>query len=214
MNNDTGSGYDPSDNNENHVYYRRTTGINFSDSTLVSGKTGERSEVLVENNSPFPNSITVANGPINAGVEVQLSDTISGQSYAVRIESGGSSKRSDLVMDQDTLSGRSVIPLSGINRNYFPVSEYAVYIDHIDKVKDNPAGDGSDRLIVGLDYELSGSWIQYFAYYYEPDHPDLQNRSQSEIGRTTLSKDKCKTRLKGVCERRVVNGVKPAWVRK
>ena len=176
--------YNPDDDDEVHAYARRTTGINFADTALVSSKNSERTALLRENNNPFPQSITVANGPISAGVEVQRSDTVSGQGFTMRIKSGDqddlfNSKRADSVVDQDTLDGRAIIPVTGIDRSHFAGRYYALYIDHIDEVQGKPNGNGDDWVIIGRSFESSGSWIHYFGWYYEPDHPNLNDGSSS-----------------------------------
>jgi hypothetical protein len=176
---DDGFGYDPDDDNELHGFYQRTTGHYFDDSTFVSSTKGERTGKIRNANNALPQSVTVAVGEITFFIETKPL----GGGFAIHIKSGDDNdnltveKTSD-VANPDSTNSWGVTEVFGIDRTFFADgSHYAVYAWDNTKANGEPPFD-SDKLVIfyeGLD-DLRNHLIEY---YYEPDHPDLQDGSSS-----------------------------------
>jgi len=175
-----GFGYNPDDDNEIHVFYSRTTGHYFDDSTFVSSTAGERTAQIRKANNALPQSVTVAIGEINFAVEAKRSVDVSDQEFAIHIKSGDSNdnltvaKTSEVVADPDTADSWSIFSVYGINRTFFANGpHYAVFAWHGTKARGEPPADGDDAVYFYL--EIENARLHSIAYYYEPDHPDLQD---------------------------------------
>ena len=174
-----GFGYDPDDDNEVHGFFSRTTGVVFDDSTLVSSTESERTAQIVSAVTPLPQSVTVAVGEITFFIETKPL----GGGFAIHIKSGDDNdnltveKTSD-VANPDSTNSWGVTEVYGIDRTFFADgSHYAIYAWDSTKANGEPPVD-SDKLVIfyeGLD-NLRNHLIEY---YYEPDHPDLQDGSSS-----------------------------------
>jgi len=179
-----GFGYNPDDDNETHSLYQRTTGTFFDDSTQVSSVSGERTAQIRKANNPLPQSVTVAIGEINFAVEAKRSADVSGQEFAIHIKSGDNNdnltveKTSDVVADPDTADSWSIFSVYGIDRTFFADGpHYAVFAWHGTKARGEPPAGGNDAVYFYL--EIENARLHSIAYYYEPDHPNLQNGSSS-----------------------------------
>jgi hypothetical protein len=195
---DDGFGYDPDDDNEIHVFYSRTTGHYFDDSTFVSSTAGERTGQIRNANNPLPQSVTVAIGEIFFGIEIKPL----GGGFAIHIKSGDGNdnltveKTSD-VANPDSTNSWGATEVFGIDRTFFADgSHYAVYAWDSTKANGDPPFD-SDKLVIfyeGLE-DLRNHIIEY---YYEPDHPDINDGSSS--GKTaSVSKSDFATLDNGEC---------------
>jgi hypothetical protein len=174
-----GFGYDPNDDNELHGLFSRTTGRYFNDSTYVSSTTGERTDQIVSAADALPQSVTVAVGEITFIIETKPL----GGGFAIHIKSGDDNdnltveKTSDVV-NPDSTNSWGVTEVFGIDRTFFADGpHYAIYAWDSTKVNGEPPFD-SDKLVIfyeGQD-DLRNHLIEY---YYEPDHPDLNDGSHS-----------------------------------
>jgi len=174
-----GFGYDPDDDDETHGFFQRTTGRYFNDSTFVSSTEGERTVQIVSAADALPQSVTVAVGEIFFGIEIKPL----GGGFAIHIKSGDDNgnltveKTSDVVTPDSTNSWGAT-EVFGIDRTFFADGpHYAIYAWDSTKADGEPPFD-SDKLVIfyeGLD-DLRNHIIEY---YYEPDHPDLQDGSSS-----------------------------------
>ena len=174
-----GFGYDPDDDNEIHAFYQRTTGRYFDDSTFVSSTEGERTDQIRKANNSLPQSVTVAIGEIFFGIEIKPL----GGGFAIHIKSGNDNdnltveKTSDVVTPDSTNSWGAT-EVYGIDRTFFADGpHYAVYAWDSTKANGDPPFD-SHKLVIfyeGLE-DLRNHIIEY---YYESDHPDLQDGSSS-----------------------------------
>jgi hypothetical protein len=193
-----GFGYNPDDNDETHVFYQRTSGTVFDDSTFVSSASGERTAQIRKANNPLPQSATVAIGEITFIIETKPL----GGGFAIHIKSGDDNgnltveKTSDVV-NPDSTNSWGVTEVFGIDRTFFADGpHYAVYAWDSTKANGEPPFD-SDKLVIfyeGLQ-DLRGHIIEY---YYEPDHPDLHNGSSP--GKTAgLGQDQFSTLDNGEC---------------
>jgi hypothetical protein len=174
-----GFGYDPEDDNETHGLFSRTTGHYFDDSTFVSSTDGERTGLITSANSPLPQSVTVAVGEIFFGIEIKPL----GGEFAIHIKSGNDNdnltveKTSD-VASPDSTNSWGATEVYGIDRTFFADgSHYAVYAWDSTKANGDPPFD-SDKLVIFYE-EKQKSRIHLIEYYYEPDHPDLNDGSSS-----------------------------------
>jgi len=174
-----GFGYDPDDDNEIHAFSQRTTGRYFNDSTFVSSTEGERTAQIRKANNPFPQSITVAVGEIFFGIEIKPL----GGGFAIHIKSGDDNdnltveKTSDVVTPDSTNSWGAT-EVFGINRTFFADGpHYAIYAWDSTKVNGEPPFD-SDKLVMFYE-EIQNARGHIIEYYYELDHPDLQDGSSS-----------------------------------
>jgi hypothetical protein len=176
---DDGFGYDPDDDNEIHGLFSRTTGHYFDDSTFVPSTAGERTGLITSANSPLPQSVTVAVGEIFFGIEIKPL----GGGFAIHIKSGDDNdnltveKTSDVV-NPDSTNSWGATEVYGIDRTFFADGpHYAVYAWDSTKANGEPPFD-SDKLVIF--YEgLQNARGHIIEYYYEPDHPDLQDGSSS-----------------------------------
>jgi hypothetical protein len=192
--------YDPTDDNELLKRFSRASGTFFDDSTLVSKKVGERAAKIRSASNPLPWSVTVAKGEIEHRIEVQRSDSISGQMHATHLKTGASNdnltveKTSDVVADADTANGFVLIRVHGIDRTFFADGPYyAVYGWHGCKAQNNCGSiDGSGKFYYYA--ELSDSHLHSWSYVYEPeDVPKNKQQSLSKQARAaTLKSGECR----------------------
>ena len=176
---DNGFGYDPEDDNEIHVFFSRTTGIVFDDSTFVSSTAGKRTAQISKANNSLPQSVTVAVSEITFFIETKPL----GGGFAIHIKSGDDNdnltveKTSD-VANPDSTNSWGATEVYGIDRTFFADGpHYAVFAWDSTKANGEPPVD-SDKLVIF--YEgLENTRGHIIEYYYEPDHPDLQDSSNS-----------------------------------
>jgi hypothetical protein len=178
-----GFGYDPEDDNETHGLFSRTTGTTDfgfdNDSTFVSSTEGERTAQIREANNPLPQSVTVAVGEIFFAIETKPL----GGAFAIHIKSGDDNdnltiaKTSD-VANPDSTDSWGVTKVYGIDRTFFADGpHYGVYAWDSTKVNGEPPFE-SDKLVIFFE-ELEDGRAHLIEYFYEPDHPDLQDGSSS-----------------------------------
>ena len=174
-----GFGYDPDDDNEVHGFFSRTTGRYFNDSTFVSSTEGERTAQIVSASNSLPQSVTVAVGEITFVIEIKPL----GGSFAIHIKSGDDNdnltveKTSDVV-NPDSTNNWGQTAVYGIDRTFFADGpHYAVHAWDSTKANGEPPFD-TDRLVIFYE-ELQNNRVHGIDYYYEPDHPDLQDSSNS-----------------------------------
>ena len=193
-----GFGYSPDDDNELHSFVQITTGRYYDDSTFVSSTAGERTAQISKANSSLPQSVTVAVGEIFFGIEIKPL----GGGFAIHIKSGDGNdnltveKTSDVV-NPDSTNSWGVTKVFGINRTFFADGpHYAIYAWDSTKANGEPSYD-SDKLVIF--YEgLQNARGRIIEYYYEPDHPDLQDGSNS-AKTTRLSQSDFTTLENGEC---------------
>jgi hypothetical protein len=195
---DDGSGYDPEDDNELHSFVSIGVGKFHDDSTFVSSTEDERMDQIVSATNPLPQSVTVAIGEIFFGIETKPL----GGGFAIHIKSGNDNdnltveKTSDVV-NPDSTNSWGATEVFGIDRTFFADGpHYAIYAWDSTKANDEPPSD-SDKLVIF--YEgLQDSRNYVIEYYYEPDHPDLQNGSSS-AKTAGLNQDQFATLDNGEC---------------
>jgi len=175
--NDAGTAYDPEDDDETHTLYQRLTGVVFDDSTLVSGHPDERS--LYIRDSDFPGSVTVANGEVDMRFRNKRLKDVSKQGFRVKIESKKCSadeypysQESNKVADPDTADGWQNTRVHGLDR--FGGRCYKVVLK-----KGKPFGDAKNIVLHFAPNEDQDGGVHFLSYYYEPDHPDLNDGSSS-----------------------------------
>jgi hypothetical protein len=176
---DDGFGYDPDDDNEIHGLFSRTSGRYYDDSTFVSSTDGERTGKIRSASNDLPQSVTVAVGEITFLIETKPL----GGEFAVHIKSGDDNdnltveKTSD-VASPDSTNSWGGTEVFGIDRTFFADgSHYAIYAWDKTKANGEPPFE-SDKLVIFYE-ELQDYRIHSIDYYYEPDHPDLQDGSNS-----------------------------------
>ena len=171
--------HDPEDDNETHVFYSRTTGRYFNDSTYVSSTEGERTAQIVSAADALPQSVTVAIGEITFIIETKPL----GGGFAIHIKSGDDNdnltvEKTSNVASPDSTNSWGGTEVFGIDRTFFADGpHYAVYAWDSTKANGEPPFD-SDKLVIFYE-EKQKSRIHLIEYYYEPDHPDLQDDSNS-----------------------------------
>jgi len=211
-----GSGYDPEDDNETHSIVQITVGKFYDDSTYVSSKEGNRSAQIRGATNPLPQSVTVAVSEIFFAIEAKRSVDVTGQEFAIHIKSGDDNdnltveKTSDVVADPDTTDGWSVFVVNGIDRTFFANGpHYSVFAWHGTKALDQPPGGGNDWLVLYEEAENSRTYL--IEYYYEPDHPDLQDENSKVAGiSTTPESGKCRKLPKGrICTNMAIKDLPP-----
>ena len=195
---DDGFGYDPEDDNEIHGLFSRTSGRYFDDSTFVSSTDVERTAQIREADNPLPQSVTVAVGEITFFIETKPL----GGEFAIHIKSGNDNdnltveKTSD-VASPDSTNSWGATEVYGIDRTFFADgSHYAVYAWDSTKANGDPPFD-SDKLVIFYE-EKQKSRIHLIEYYYEPDHPDL-NDGSSSAKTANLSQSELATLKSGEC---------------
>ena len=191
-----GTKYDPEDDNELHSLRQRLTGVNFEDSTLVSGNPDEQS--LYIRDSDFPKSVTVANGEVDMTFRNKRLSNISKQSFRIEIESKKCnadeytySQLSNKVADHDTDDGWRDNQVRGLTR--FGGRCYKVILK-----KAKPFGNGENIVLHYAPGEDNDLGIHSLSYYYEPDHPDL-NDGSSSAKTAGLNQDEFATLENGQC---------------
>ena len=174
-----GFGYNPDDDNEIHGLYQRASGPYFDDSTFVSSTDGERVSLITSASNELPQSVTVAVGEITFFIETKPL----GGGFAIHIKSGDDNdnltvEETSDVANPDSTNSWGVTEVFGINRTFFADGpHYAIYGWDSTKANGDPPVD-SDKLVIF--YEENQDYrIHSMDYYYEPDHPDLQDGSSS-----------------------------------
>jgi len=192
--NDEGTEYDPDDDNELHSLRQRVTGANFQDSVFVSGHPNERSVKIWE--SDFPESVTVANGEMRKRFSNKRLSDVSKQGFQIEIESKQCNTSeytynqvSDKVADPDTADGWQNTRVHGLTR--FGGHCYKLVLK-----KAKPYG-GAENIILHADGQGNGA-IFTTLYFYEPDHPDLNDGSHS-AKTAGLNQDQFATLDNGEC---------------
>ena len=209
--NDAGTGHDPQDDNELHSLRQRLTGVNFEDSVYVSGHSDERSVRIDEGD--FPKSVTVANGEVNHEFRNKRLSDVSKQGFRIEIESkkcnSGEytySQVSNKVADQDTDDGWRDNQVRGLTR--FGDRCYRLTLK-----KAKPYGDSENIVLHYAPNEDKDLGIFLITYYYEPDHPDLQEGSNSAktAGLTTTPESgQCRKLPKGrICTNMAIEDLPP-----
>jgi hypothetical protein len=206
---DDGFGYDPNDDNEIQSLRQRLTGVNFSDSTLVSGQSNERSIEIWE--SDFPKSITVAVGEVRLWLRNKRLSDISKQGFRVEIESkkcnAGEytySQLSDRVADPDTANGWQNTRVHGLTR--FGGRCYKLTLK-----KAQPYG-GPENIVLQYAPNEDNDLGQFIiTYYYEPDHPELQGEDGKMASLNTTPKSgQCRKLPKGrICTNVAIEDLPP-----
>jgi len=174
-----GFGYNPDDDNELHSFVQITIGKYYDDSTFVSSTDGERTALITSANSPLPQSVTVAVGEITFIIETKPL----GGGFAIHIKSGDDNdnltveKTSD-VANPDSTNSWGGTEVYGIDRTFFADGpHYAVHAWDSTKANSEPPFD-SDKLVIFYE-EKQKSRIHLIEYYYEPDHPGINDGSSS-----------------------------------
>ena len=184
--NDEGTEYNPDDDNELHSLRQTLVGVNFSDSTLVSGHPDERSVEIWE--SDFPKSITVAVGEVRLWLRNKRLKNVSKQGFWAEIDSkkcdAGEytySQESDKVADPDTANGWQNTRVHGLTR--FGGRCYRLTLR-----KAQPYG-GPENIVLHYAPNEDNDLGQFIiTYYYEPDHPELQGKDGKMSGLNTTPK--------------------------
>jgi hypothetical protein len=207
--NHEGAEYNPDDDNELHSLRQRLTGVNFDDSTFVSGHPDEQSVEIWE--SDFPESIAVANGQVDVRFRNKRMKDVSKQSFRVKIESKKCSadeypysQESNKVADPDTADSWRATPVHGLTR--FGGRCYKVIFK-----KAKPFGGPENIVPHFLPNEDKTSGLHSLAYYYEPDHPDLQDENGKMAGMNTAPKSgQCRKLPKGrICTNVAIEDLPP-----
>jgi len=192
--NDAGTGYDPTDDNETSYLFRRSVARYFNDSTFVSGAENQRTAEI--DPDYFPESITVAIGEVRLWIEnKRLADT-SKQDFRMKVLSGESSgdytssQISEVVADPDTTTGWKLNRVYGLTR----FDGGRVY--KLVAKKAEPFGNSENIEIFFA--EKQNSRAHAWEYFFEKDHPDLQDGSSS-AKTAGISKSKFATLENGEC---------------
>jgi len=183
--NDEGKEYNPEDDNEIHSLRQSVVGVNFQDSVYVSGHPQKRTTVVDEYN--FPKSVTVANGGFRLWFRNKRLKDASNQGFRIEIESKKCSadnymhsQASNKVADPDTADGWQATRVNGLSR--FGGRCYKMNLK-----KAEPYGNAMNIVAHFIPGEDKDSGLYTTAYYYEPDHPDLQDGNSKTAGRNTTS---------------------------
>jgi len=202
-----GTKYNPDDDNELHSLRQRVTGVNFDDSTYVSGQPDQRTVEIVE--SDFPESVTVANGEVRKRFSNKRITEVSKQDFRVEIKSKKCSagqytysQMSNKVADPDTADSWQNTRVHGLTR--FGGRCYKLVLK-----KAKPYG-GAENIVLHADGQDNGA-IFTTLYYYEPDHPDLQNgKSKVADLATTPEIGRCRKLPKGrICTNMAIENLPP-----
>ena len=174
-----GFGYDPDDDNEIHGLFSRGTGTVFDDSTFVSSTSGERTAQIRKANNPLPQSVTVAVGEITFLIEIKPL----GGGFAIHIKSGDDNdnltvEKTSNVVNPDSTNSWGGTEVYGIDRTFFADGpHYAIFAWDSTMANGEPPFD-SDKMVIFYE-EQQDVRNHLIKYYYELDHPDLNDGSSS-----------------------------------
>ena len=184
--NNAGTKYDPDNDDETHKLRQTLVGVNFSDSTLVSGHPEERSVKIRD--ADFPESITVAIGEIRMWLRNKRLKDVSNQSFRVEIDSKKCnadnymhSQMSNKVADPDTADGWQSTRVHGLTR--FGGRCYKLTLK-----KAQPYGGPENIVLHYAPNEDNDLGIYLITYYYDPNHPKLSGGNGKTAGLNTTPK--------------------------
>ena len=189
--NDEGLEYNPNDDDELHSLRQRVIGVNFDDSTLVSGHPNQRIVEIVE--TDFPESVTVANGEVRMRIRNKRIKHLKKQDVRLEIDSKrcdagdyAYSQVSNKVADPDTADGWQNTRVHGLTR--FGGRCYRLVLK-----KARPYGGVKNIFLHFNPNEDKSSGLHSYFYYYEPDHPKLQDGNGKAAGlNTTPGTEQCR----------------------
>ena len=196
--NDAGTAYDPEDDNELHNLRVKIVSVPIADTVQISGAEDQRTDQLGLKTN-FPKSVTVAVGGLDIKVENLRESNQTGEGYSLRVLNGSdpeklsNSQTSDISEDSGSLNGWHTSELTGISR--FGGRHFKLLVIHQTKVNDSPPSDGNDDVVFNKG-DQGGAYR--IAYPYEPDHPDLQDGSNS-VKTAGLSQSDFATLKNGEC---------------
>jgi len=213
--NDAGTGYDPEDDNETAYVRRIVSGVTDfgfdNDSTFVSGDEDKRTDEIWAHARSAP--ITVAIGEVRLWIEnKRLADT-SKQHFRMRVSTGPdrgdytSSQTSNIVADPDTATGWRFNRVHGLTR-----FEGGPWFELV-AVKAEPFG-GPENMAIFF-AENADSRIHAWEYFFEKDHPELQdgNSKVTRLNPATLNNGECRSVADGKICKNSDNHQPPPWLR-